>query len=178
MKWNEVGETPCSIARTTAVIGDRWTMLILRNAFLRMRRFEDFQTHLGITRHLLASRLKRLVDAGLLARVPYQQAPLRHEYRLTEKGKALHPVLMALTAWGDAWMDKGAGPPLVYQHRRCGKHMHAVTVCSECHEPIDVREVLPLPGPGLVAHRKRRPSKVSGRTGSAGSGRTEKRGVA
>jgi DNA-binding HxlR family transcriptional regulator len=123
MKWDEVGEMPCSIARTAAIIGDRWTLLILRNAFLGMRRFEDFQANLGLTRHLLASRLKRLVAEGILARVPYQQAPLRHEYRLTDKGKALYPVLLALTAWGDAWMDQGAGPPLLYRHQSCGKTM-------------------------------------------------------
>lgn len=155
MKWKQVAEMPCSIARATSVIGDRWTVLILRNAFLRMRRFEDFQANLGMTRHLLASRLKRLVDEGILARVPYQQAPLRHEYRLTVKGKALYPVLMALTAWGDVWMDKGAGPPLLYQHQTCGKHMHPVMVCSECHEPIDIHHVTPQPGPGLAVARRR-----------------------
>ena len=156
MKWDQVGELPCSIARTASIIGDRWTLLILRNAFLRMRRFEDFQAGLGLTRHLLASRLKRLVDEGVLARVPYQQSPLRHEYRLTDKGKALYPVLMALTAWGDAWMDKGAGPPLLLQHQTCGRRMHAVTVCSECREPVDVHQVMPLPGPGLALRRRPR----------------------
>lgn len=163
MKWDRVGEMPCSIARTSAVIGDRWTVLILRNAFLRMRRFEDFQASLGMTRHLLASRLKRLVDEGILARVPYQQTPLRHEYRLTDKGKALHPVLMAFTAWGDAWMDKGAGPPLLYQHQNCGKHLRPVMVCSECREPIDVHRVTPLPGPGLAAARARKPASARAR---------------
>jgi DNA-binding HxlR family transcriptional regulator len=154
MKWDEVGEMPCSIARTASVIGDRWTLLILRNAFLRLRRFEDFQANLGVTRHLLASRLKRLVDEGILARVPYQQAPLRHEYRLTDKGKALYPVLLALTAWGDAWMDQGAGPPLLYRHQSCGKTIRPVTVCSECHAPLEAHHVTPLPGPGLVAARR------------------------
>lgn len=164
MKWDQVGDTACSIARTVSVIGDRWTMLILRNAFLRMRRFEDFQSNLGLTRHLLASRLKRLVDEGILARVPYQQAPLRHEYRLTEKGKALHPVLMALTAWGDAWMDKGAGPPLLYRHQTCGMQMRPIMVCSECREPLEAHQVIPMAGPGLAAHRKKRVAVSRGRT--------------
>ena len=149
---------PCSVARTLSVIGDRWTMLILRNAFLRMRRFEDFQASLGLTRHLLASRLKRLVDEGLLERLPYQQAPLRHEYRLTDKGKALHPVLMALTAWGDQWMDRGAGPPMLLQHRQCGHTMRPTMVCSDCGEPIAAHDVRPLPGPGLASARRRRRS--------------------
>jgi DNA-binding HxlR family transcriptional regulator len=156
MKWDDVGEMPCSIARTASIIGDRWTLLILRNAFLRMRRFEDFQANLGVTRHLLASRLKRLVEAGILARVPYQQAPLRHEYRLTDKGKALYPVLLALTAWGDAWMDQGAGPPLLYQHHKCGQHTRPLMVCSECHLPLDAHQVTPLPGPGLAVRRRKR----------------------
>ena len=155
MKAKDVARLPCSIARSAAIVGDRWTMLILRNAFLRMRRFEDFQASLGMTRHLLASRLKRLVDEGLLARVPYQQAPLRHEYRLTDKGRALHPVLMALTAWGDQWMDRGAGPPMLLRHQRCGHTMRPTMVCSECGEPVAAQDVQPLPGPGLATARRR-----------------------
>lgn len=151
MKWNDVSDMPCSVARTLSVIGDRWTMLILRNAFMRMRRFDDFQSSLGMTRHLLASRLKRLVEEGIFERVPYQQAPVRHEYVLTDKGKALHPVLMALANWGDDWMDKGMGPPLLYQHRACGHVMRPVMVCSECHEPLTASQVTPMPGPGLTA---------------------------
>jgi len=151
MKWNDVSDMPCSVARSLSVIGDRWTLLILRNAFMRMRRFDDFQSSLGLTRHLLASRLKRLVDEGILARVPYQPSPMRYEYVLTDKGKALHPVLMALAAWGDAWMDKGMGAPLLYQHRACGHVMHPVMVCSACSEPLVATEVVPLPGPGLLA---------------------------
>lgn len=155
MKWNDVSDMPCSVARTLSVIGDRWTMLILRNAFMRMRRFDDFQTSLGMTRHLLASRLKRLVDEGIFERVPYQQSPLRHEYVLTDKGKSLHPVLMALANWGDEWMDKGMGPPLLYQHRSCGHVMRPVMVCSECREPLLANQVTPLPGPGLTDTRSR-----------------------
>lgn len=149
MKWDDVGEIPCSVARSLSVLGDRWTLLILRNAFLRMRRFEDFQANLGLTRHLLASRLKRLVSEGILERVAYQQAPARYEYRLTDKGRALHPVLMTLTAWGDRWMDQGKGPPLLYQHKHCGKLMKPTLVCSECGEPVEAHHVVPLAGPGL-----------------------------
>jgi len=151
MKWNDVSDMPCSVARSLSVIGDRWTLLILRNAFMRMRRFDDFQSSLGLTRHLLASRLKRLVEEGILERVPYQQSPARYEYVLTDKGRALHPVLMALAVWGDDWMDKGMGPPLLYQHRTCGHVMRPVMVCSACHEPLSATQVTPLPGPGLMA---------------------------
>ena len=91
MRWNELSEENCSMARTVSVIGDRWTLLILRDCFLRVRRFEDFQERLGITRPILANRLKKLVDEFVLVKVPYQQRPVRYEYRLTQKGLDLYP---------------------------------------------------------------------------------------
>jgi DNA-binding HxlR family transcriptional regulator len=91
MRWNELSEENCSMARTVSVIGDRWTLLILRDCFLRVRRFEDFQERLGITRPILASRLRKLVDEFVLVKVPYQQRPPRYEYRLTQKGLDLCP---------------------------------------------------------------------------------------
>ncbi|MFL9863712.1 helix-turn-helix domain-containing protein [Paraburkholderia fungorum] len=148
MKWNDVGTMQCSVARTLAVIGDRWTMLILRNAFLGMRRFEAFQSQLGLTRHVLAERLARLVDEGVIVKKPYQDRPVRFEYRLTEKGLDLYPVLLALTAWGDRWKDDGNGPPMVLRHRTCGHVIRPLTVCSECGEPLDPREIEPQRGPG------------------------------
>lgn len=149
MKWQDVGEMSCSVARTLSVIGDRWTMLVVRNAFLGTRRFDDFQSTLGMTRHLLADRLARLVEAGVLKKVAYQDRPKRYEYRLTEKGRDLYPVLLSLTAWGDKWLDEGHGPPVEYRHKTCGNKTKPTLVCSECHEPLDPREVLPTPGPGL-----------------------------
>ncbi|HDR9767040.1 TPA: helix-turn-helix transcriptional regulator [Burkholderia cepacia ATCC 25416] len=151
MKWDDIGTLNCSVARTLAVLGDRWTMLILRNAFLGCRRFDAFQTQLGITRHVLAERLARLVDEGVLAKRAYQERPPRFEYRLTDKGLDLYPTLLALTAWGDRWKDDGQGPPVQLRHRTCGHLMHAVTVCSACGEPLDARDVQPERGPGWVA---------------------------
>lgn len=150
MKWSEVGGMSCSVARTASIIGDRWTILILRNAFLRIRRFEDFQANLGITRHLLAGRLKRLVDEAILERVPYQESPLRYEYRLTLKGRALYPILVQMTVWGDAWMDGGKGPPLLYKHLSCGKTITPRLSCPECGEALDARQMTVVPGPGLA----------------------------
>lgn len=149
MKWDDVGNLNCSVARSLAVIGDRWTMLVLRNAFLGTRRFDDFQLQLGVTRHVLAERLKRLVEAEIFRKEAYQ--PNRYEYRLTDKGRALYPVLLSLTAWGDAWLDEGRGKPLVFQHKGCGKMMTPTMVCSECGEPVTARDVIPMAGPGLVA---------------------------
>src|SRR5260370_33130416 len=96
MRWNELSGENCSIARTVSVIGDRWTLLILRDCFLRVRRFEDFQERLGITRPILASRLRKLVDEFVLVKVPYQRRPLRYECRLTQKGLDLCPILMPI----------------------------------------------------------------------------------
>ncbi|MBP9231278.1 MAG: helix-turn-helix transcriptional regulator, partial [Phenylobacterium sp.] len=91
MKWEDLADQPCSIARSVAVIGDRWTLMILRDAFLGVRRFEAFQTRLGISRTIITERLKLLVEEGVLAKVPYQDRPVRHEYRLTQKGMDLYP---------------------------------------------------------------------------------------
>jgi len=149
MKWQDVGATKCSVARSLAVIGDRWTMLVVRNAFLGVKRFDEFQSIMGVTRHVLADRLNRLVEASVLKKVPYQERPTRFEYRLTEQGRDLYPVLLSLTAWGDKWLDEGRGPPLEYHHRTCGKKTSAVVACSECGEPLDARDVIPMAGPGL-----------------------------
>lgn len=139
------------MARTVGVIGDRWTLLILRECFLRTRRFEAFQSALGVTRHLLAERLKKLVRLGVLRRVPYQDAPLRYEYILTQKGLDLYPVMMAIVHWGDIHMAGKRGRPLLHQHRNCSKHFDPVMVCSECGEPVTAREVHVHPGPGARA---------------------------
>lgn len=141
MRWDEIKGMQCSVARTLSVIGDRWTLLILRDAFLRTRRFEDFQRQLGVTRHLLADRLRKLVQAGILEKVRYQEKPARHEYRLTEKGLELHPVIVSLLRWGDRWMSDETGPPLRLQHKACGHVMHPTLVCPECGEAVGPRDL-------------------------------------
>lgn len=146
MKWRDLGRTRCPIARSLSVIGDRWTILILRNAFLRTRRFDDFQAQLGLTRHVLANRLAKLVKLGVMRKEAYQERPVRYEYRLTEMGLDWYSVQLALVAWGDKWMDDGQGPPVIYRHQRCGKTFTPVLACSECGEKIDPRAVLPIAG--------------------------------
>lgn len=150
MKWDDVGSQTCSVARAMAVIGDRWTMLVLRNAFMGTRRFDHFQQQLSVTRHVLADRLKRLVDAGIFRKEAYQ--PNRYEYRLTEMGLGLYPVLLAITTWGDSWLDEGRGAPLTFHHKNCGHTMTPHMVCSECGEQVRARDVIPTPGPGLQPH--------------------------
>lgn len=149
MKWNELPNEPCSVARTVAVIGDRWTLMILRDCFLGVRRFEDFERRLGISRSIVADRLKRLVDEGVLQREPYQQRPVRHEYRLTDKGLALHPVVLAIVHWGDSYYAGPEGPPLIHRHKACGCDFAPVTTCSECHAPLGARDVEFRPNPAV-----------------------------
>jgi DNA-binding HxlR family transcriptional regulator len=158
MRWSELGEENCSVARAVSVIGDRWTLLILRDCFLRVRRFEDFQERLGITRPILADRLKKLVDAFVLTKVAYQQRPVRYEYRLTPKGLDLYPVIMALVHWGDVHMAGKKGRPLLHTHELCGKDFDPVVACSECGEVLSPREVRVHPGPGARSPRHLAPA--------------------
>jgi DNA-binding HxlR family transcriptional regulator len=151
MKWDALEDEQCSLARTVAVIGDRWTLLILRECFLRTRRFEEFQSRLGITRHLLSERLKKLVRFGVLRRVPYQDSPARYEYILTQRGLDLYPIVMAIVHWGDTHMVDERGRPLLHEHKSCGKLFDPVMICSECREPIKARQVHVRAGPGAPA---------------------------
>ena len=137
----------CSVAQALEVVGEWWTMLIIRDSFLGITRFDDFQRRLGISRNILAERLDHLVDKGVLTRVPYQQHPVRHDYRLTEKGRDLWLVLTAIREWGDRW-EAEEGPPLEIEHRGCGHLTTVVPTCSSCGEPVDVRSVPARPGPG------------------------------
>ena len=117
MRWDEIGEMPCSVARTLSVIGDRWTVLILRDCFLGARRFDHFAASLDVSPHVLSTRLGKLVEHGILDRRAYQDHPVRHEYRLTEKGRDLYPVLGSMLQWGDRWMSGPEGPPARVRHR-------------------------------------------------------------
>ena len=131
----------CSIARTLEVVGEWWTMLVVREAFNGVRRFDDFQAHLGIARNVLAARLQGLVDHGILERRLYQERPERFEYRLTEKGVDLYPILIALMGWGDRWAAGPDGPPVTLIHKSCGNAPEPVLACSHCGEPLSPREV-------------------------------------
>ncbi|MCH8506300.1 MAG: helix-turn-helix transcriptional regulator [Ectothiorhodospiraceae bacterium] len=141
MRWEELDQEPCSLARALSVVGDRWTLVVLRDCFLGVRRFDDFETRLGITRHVLADRLKKLVEAGVLEKRPYQERPRREEYRLTDKGLDLYPVILSLVHWGDRHMPGEHGPPVRHRHRHCGAQMRGVLVGSECGEPLHARDV-------------------------------------
>ncbi len=141
MRWSDIGDQRCSVARTLSVIGDRWTMLVLREAFLRVRRFDDFQRRTGAPRPILAERLRGLVEHGVLERRPYGSHPERFEYRLTEKGIDLYPALVTLLAWGDRWMPDDDGPPVELRHKDCGHVVVPELACPECGEWITARDM-------------------------------------
>ena len=141
------GQT-CSVARTLEVVGERWTFLILRDAFLGVRRFDDFQRSLGIARNVLNTRLQRLVAAGLLERRRYQERPERYEYRLTEMGLDLWPGLVAMMQWGDRWLAGEQGPPMEVEHRGCGGAVTPRRTCERCGADLGPRDVRVVPGPG------------------------------
>lgn len=140
-------EMDCSVAQCLEIVGEWWTMLIVRDAFLGVSRFEDFQQRLGISRNILQQRLTKLVDAGVLKRVPYSEHPPRDDYRLTEKGRDLWPVLTAMRQWGDSYAAPD-GPPLEVVHDACGQVSSQVLVCATCGEPVGPRDVHAVPGPG------------------------------
>jgi DNA-binding HxlR family transcriptional regulator len=130
-----LAQLDCSVARTLEVIGDRWSLLILRDAFYGVRRFEDFIADLGIARNVLADRLGKLVDRGLFVRDQYEDRPPRFEYQLTEKGRDLLPVLLAMMRWGDRW-EAEAGPPVRMTHRVCGHVTEPTVVCDHCRADL------------------------------------------
>lgn len=141
MKWDEVSSEQCSVARVSAVLGDRWTLLILSECFLGVRRFDSFQERLQIPRTTLSTRLQRLEDHGVLKRERYQRSPDRYEYRLTAKGIDLYPVLSTIVSWGDQYYSDEAGPPIIRTHRGCGQDIQPVLSCPECGDKIDPRDI-------------------------------------
>ncbi len=137
----------CSIARTLELVGERWSLLILRDAFLGLRRFEQFQHSLGIARNVLSDRLTRLVDVGILERVRYQERPERYDYRLTETGRDLSTAVLALMHWGDRHVAEN-GPPRIAEHDGCGGLVEERLVCSECGAELTPDDVHIRRGPG------------------------------
>jgi DNA-binding HxlR family transcriptional regulator len=140
----------CSIARALERLGERWTLLVLREAFTGARRFDEFAERLGLARNVLTARLALLVEEGVLERRRYQERPERFEYRLTEKGLDLFPVLVALMQWGDRWYAPD-GPPRLLRHRECGGLVGARLICERCGEMVGPRDVRLEPGPGARA---------------------------
>jgi DNA-binding HxlR family transcriptional regulator len=135
----------CSIARTLDVLGDTWSVLVIREMFLGTHRFDQLLEHLGIARNILAARLRRLVEHGILTKRLYQPHPPRFEYHLTRKGVDLYPVVVGLMQWGDRYLAGPSGGPIVLEHTACGRQTELVPACSACGEPISPRDMRALP---------------------------------
>lgn len=148
MQRTQFGAMACSIARTMDVIGEPWSPLILRNIYIGITRFDQLQRSLGMSRKVLAERLRWLTETGVLARREYSDRPPRHEYVLTAKGLELFEVLMVMVRWGDKWLGGQAGPPVLYRHHACGQISHAELHCSVCGDPMRATDIDVLPGPG------------------------------
>jgi DNA-binding HxlR family transcriptional regulator len=147
-----LAELPCSIARTLQIVGEWWTLLVLRDICIGQSRFDQIHDHLGIARNILKARLDTLLDTGMIERRLYQQRPDRYEYLPTEKAIDFFPVLLAIVAWGDRWTAPD-GPPVVFTHKKCGHDTTATIVCSACGAPLSRDDVDYRPGPGGVAHK-------------------------
>jgi DNA-binding HxlR family transcriptional regulator len=160
MERRTFSDMHCSVAQCLEVVGEWWTLLIIRDGLLGVTRFDEFQKRLGISRNVLNQRLTRLIEAGVLTKVPYSEHPPRYDYRLTDRGRDLWPVINAMRQWGDTHAAPG-GPPLRLIHEECGQLSEPRLVCSACGEPIGVRDVKAIPGPGdaedLVAQSAGRP---------------------
>jgi DNA-binding HxlR family transcriptional regulator len=156
-KWGEFGDTLCPVARSTAIVGDRWTMLIIRELFAGCARFDEIEAQTGSTAQMLAARLKRLEAEGMIERRVYSRRPLRHEYLLTRMGREFHPIILALRAWGETWC-KGADEPLAVRmtHHKCGTEIGLDGLCPTCREIVQPSDMDAQPIPEYAAERRRR----------------------
>src|SRR5689334_6338596 len=146
----------CSIARPLSILGERWSLLVMREVSLGRRRFDEMQEELGIATNVLSQRLSTLVDEGILEKQRYSDHPARFEYRLTEKGRDVVPILLAFLRWGDRYTAGKAGPPVETIHATCGHAFHMVPTCSHCGEVVDPRDMRPQLGPGATAQQRKR----------------------
>jgi DNA-binding HxlR family transcriptional regulator len=138
-----------SVGRALALVGERWSLLILRETFFGVRRYGEFARNLSIPRPTLSARLKTLVDAGILERVRYATEPDRHEYRLTQAGRDLFPAIVTLMRWGDTYLAGPEGPPILLRHKDCGEIADTFVACRHCGGDVTVDSVTPEPGPAF-----------------------------
>ena len=148
MGVKSLGDWPCSVARVMDLMGDQWSPLIMREAFLGVTRYDDFQRNLGLARNTLSVRLNRLVAGGVLTKNLYQDNPPRNEYLLTDMGRDFFPVLSAIVSWGDRWLDSDQGAPMSLHHTTCGHDLGLNVICEHCGVSIEQPDVEFRIGPG------------------------------
>jgi len=156
MTRKNVDSLNCSLANTLNLIGEWWTILILREAIYGNRRFEDFQQQLGIARNILTDRLKKLCDSGILERVPVKEGSKRHEYKITPMGRDLYPALITLTQWGDRWLCPSEGVPIKFIEQETGEEIADVGIYSKQGQKLHQRDLAMIPGPGATEETKER----------------------
>lgn len=161
MARNKIDNLNCSLADSLNLIGEWWTILILRESFFGTRRFEDFQQHLGIARNILTARLSTLCDNGILERVPVKEGARRHEYRLTTMGRDLLTVIIALTQWGDRWLRKEQGAPVQFIEGDSGEVIPQVSVRAKDGRQLKTRDLAMIPGPGATDETRERLRQIA-----------------
>jgi DNA-binding HxlR family transcriptional regulator len=160
---HESAQTLCPVARAEDIVGDRWSVLVLRELFMGSHRFDEIQAQTEATPQMVTARLKRLEAEGLVERRPYSQRPLRHDYHLTAKGQAFYPVLMALRAWGERWCKSpDEGLAVTYTHDACGRPAGLGPLCESCGQPLSREHITAEPNPAYVREREDRTRRFKG----------------
>ena len=155
-KSGRVANAQCSMARAMAVVGDRWSILILREAYYGTRRFDEFEYYIGVAPNILSNRLKRFVDAGIMKRVPLPEHSSRYDYVLTEKGRDFFPAYLALKKWGDDWLAEPTGPQVVFREREAGRAIEYPKLLTSAGKPLRLEDVEVVAGRGAVAFNRKR----------------------
>lgn len=166
-KGGRLANAQCSMARAMAVVGDRWSILILREAYYGIKRFDEFEYFIGVAPNILSNRLKRLVVAGIMRRVPLPEHSTRYEYVLTEKGRDFFPAYLALKKWGDDWLASPEGPQVVFRERAAGRAIEYPELLSASGKPLRLEDVEVVAGSGAVAFNRERFGEVSRNTRAA-----------
>ena len=156
MPRENIEDLNCTLANTLNLIGEWWTILIIREAIYGNRRFEDFQKQLGIARNILTDRLNKLCDSGILERIPVKEGAKRHQYKITTMGRDLYPALIALTQWGDRWLCPSDGVPIKLTERATGEEVADMVILSKDGRKLHERELAMIPGPGANENTKER----------------------
>ncbi|MES2599525.1 MAG: helix-turn-helix domain-containing protein [Pseudomonadota bacterium] len=156
VKRSRIANKECSVARAMEAVGDRWSILLLREAYYGVKRFDEFQYYVGIAPNILSTRLKKLVDAGIMARVPLPEHAGRYEYVLTEKGRDFFPTYLALKKWGDDWLAEPAGPQVVFNDRANGQEIQYPELLTARGKPLRLEDIEIVPGAGAVPFNRKR----------------------
>jgi DNA-binding HxlR family transcriptional regulator len=156
LKRSRASNKECSIARAMDVVGDRWSILLLREAYYGTRRFDEFQYYLGVAPNILSARLKKFVELGMMTRIPLREHSGRYEYVLTKKGRDFFPTYLALKKWGDDWLAEPEGPQVVFRDRSSGRQIGYPVPLSARGKPLQLEDIQIVPGSGAVPFNRKR----------------------